>query len=64
MKFSAKYAGWCEHSDCSYGDNRIRPGDTVEYLDNDLMHTECAAHMRRRPPTCPDCNLIHAGECP
>jgi hypothetical protein len=64
MSFQAKYAGYCNAEDCSYGDTQIRPGDQVEYLDDQLMHVECAAHQRRgHGPLCPNCFQEHRGEC-
>jgi hypothetical protein len=68
--FTASYGGRCA-ADCG---DPIRPGDTVEYLGDELMHEDCAddgpsdrateARYRTRADTpCPACNLVHAGEC-
>lgn len=65
MSFAAKYPGQCTADDCRYGDSRINVGDEVEYVDDDLVHTSCAAAGRRADstPTCRDCGLQHRGEC-
>ncbi|CQD03688.1 hypothetical protein BN000_00622 [Mycobacterium europaeum] len=60
--FTAKYGGRCNSGDCDYGDH-ISPGDEVEYVDDDLMHTACASRARRYPPLCNACFEHHRGEC-
>ena len=44
--FPARFDGRCASDDCDYGD-QISPGDEVEYVDDDLMHTACASRARR-----------------
>ncbi|TDO18157.1 hypothetical protein EV580_1340 [Mycobacterium sp. BK086] len=64
MSFEARYAGDCAADSCNYGDGRIRPGDDVEYVDEELMHRECAKSVRRGdPPLCRECFTHHRGEC-
>lgn len=64
MSFDAKYAGRCAAENCNYGDAQIRIGDDVEYQDDELMHTACAARTRRgEPPLCGQCFTYHQGEC-
>jgi hypothetical protein len=65
MSFEAKYSGGCKSEDCQYGDRRINPGDQVEFVDDDLMHSACAARGRRdnRIPRCESCGTNHRGEC-
>jgi hypothetical protein len=64
MGFAAKYAGRCASDDCLYGDNRIREGDDVEYVDDELQHQECANVGRRGgPPLCGQCFTYHRGDC-
>lgn len=63
MTFEAKYPGSCASDACRY-DGRIREGDDVEYADDELMHTSCAATARRGdPPLCRECFTYHRGEC-
>lgn len=50
--FDAKYPGPCA-AECGPG---IRPGDTVEYTDDGLMHVECArAPEPKQPDICAVC---------
>lgn len=64
MSFTAKYSGRCNSGDCSYGDQQIRPGDDVDYFDDELMHAACARYAKRTdPPCCPYCWQYHRGEC-
>lgn len=64
MTFEARYAGRCAAAHCNYGDSQIRPGDDVEYHDDELMHRSCAANARRDDfPACRKCFTYHAGEC-
>jgi len=51
MSFEAKYPGRCAAESCNYGDARIEVGDEIEYVDDELMHTTCAARGRRGEPT-------------
>jgi hypothetical protein len=62
--FAANYAGRCRAEDCTYGDGRIRVGDSVTYLGDELMHAECAASQSRfDAPLCKSCNTFHRGDC-
>lgn len=64
MSFEAKY-----HGRCVGCDERIEPGDQVEYnADEELVHVHCDDQTDPDAPLrnerkCPDCFLIHAGEC-
>lgn len=63
MSFEAKY-----HGRCSGCDERIEPGDQVEYDDEQLVHTQCDTQAnpdapQRNERRCPDCWTWHAGEC-
>lgn len=54
MTFLARYGGRCA-GDC---DRRIEPGDEVEYVDDELVHTGCipAPEGERAPrPVWPEC---------
>lgn len=56
MTFTAKYSGRCA-ADCGHP---ITPGDTVEYVDGELVHDGCtpaaAAEVEREAhPVCPLC---------
>jgi len=62
VSFTAKYRGRCNSTDCNYGDNAISPGDDIAYVDDEIMHTECARRVQQ-PPKCLNCNMIHVGEC-
>jgi len=61
--FAARYGGPCA-AECG---SRIYPGDDVEYVDDELVHADCAddppAAARPAPPPCPACWTVHAGEC-
>lgn len=65
--FTANFGGPCA-ADCG---DRIRQGDEVRYLADELMHDECAADTegrviraeRAEPTVCPRCWTAHAGEC-
>ncbi|OYN80441.1 hypothetical protein [Mycolicibacterium sphagni] len=65
MSFQARYTGACAAERCRYyPDDLIREGDDVDYLDDELMHAECAKATRRgEPPMCPNCFTHHRGEC-
>lgn len=39
MTFDAKFPGRCPAPSC---DRRIEPGDAVTYVDDQLVHDECA----------------------
>lgn len=64
MAFEARYGG-----ECAYGD-RIQPGDSCVYTDDDeIAHAECD-HLEGVPPNihadgpvCQSCFTIHRGEC-
>lgn len=63
MTFTAKYSGRC--ASC---DDRIHPGDTVTYDDDELVHAVCEVRSLPnsrddRSAVCRDCWTIHAGEC-
>jgi len=52
VSFTAKYTGTCA-ADCGY---RIREGDQVEYVEDQLMHVDCPdaiAPITRA--VCPEC---------
>ena len=56
--FKARY-----HGECGQGDH-IYPGDDVMYdLDDELVHESCVSKEAVVRAKCPDCNMIHAGEC-
>lgn len=58
--FEARYEGRCGN-DCGY---MIEPGDDVLYDGDELVHLSCAPRSRRpQPKPCPNCFLVHAGEC-
>lgn len=63
--FEAKYKGHCTSESCRYGDGEIRPGDDVEFVDDELMHRECATAARRDAeiPRCATCFTHHRGDC-
>lgn len=63
MSFTARYDGHCASEDCTSG--AIERGDEVEYLDDELIHSGCAARERRGtlPPLCNRCFQHHKGEC-
>jgi hypothetical protein len=50
VSFSAKYFGYCSNEDCTYGDDRISPGDEVSYVEDELMHESCASRARHGEP--------------
>ncbi len=63
MSFQARYSGQC--AACG---ERIYEGARVEYEDDFLVHVDCPERVnvdvpQRNERTCPDCYLIHAGEC-
>ena len=62
--FRARYASGCA-ADCG-GD--IEPGDDVTFVDDRLVHVECADHMPaarlEHPVTiCPTCHLTKPCDC-
>lgn len=65
--FAARFGGACA-ADCG---DRIKPGEEVRYLADELFHDECAADAegrtlvaeRAEPTVCPSCWTVHAGEC-
>ena len=60
--FTARYNGHCA-ADCG---QPIREGDQAVYDDDQLVHHDCAddsTPQRPEQPACPNCWLIHAGEC-
>jgi hypothetical protein len=64
MAFPARFPGRCNSSSCRYEDAAISIGDDVDYHQDVLMHTECAARERRNePPLCRRCWEYHRGEC-
>jgi hypothetical protein len=62
--FAARYPGACA-AECG---ERVTPGDEVTYVDDELMHAECAdggaSAQADDPRPCPLCWLVHRGECP
>jgi hypothetical protein len=63
MGFEASYPGKCG----ACGD-RIHPGDQINYCDGATIHAFCDDRVdpdepRRTERKCPDCFMIHAGEC-
>ena len=63
MSFQAKYPGRCAACD-----ERIYEGNWVRYEDDFLVHDDCDEVPERDAPQrnkrkCPDCYMIHAGEC-
>jgi hypothetical protein len=60
MSFEAKYGGWC--ADC---DDRIQPGDTVTYNEDDaLIHMHCEGLAPARiAEVCGKCWLTKPCEC-
>lgn len=67
MSFSAKY-----RSRCGACDEQIEVGDDCTYDDEDnVVHSRCLILANSGVPkevmaekVCPDCWLIHSGECP
>lgn len=64
--FEARYGGPCA-ADCG---QRIEPGEDVTYVDDELLHADCAerdAEVDRRSTKpekpCPSCWTVHVGEC-
>jgi hypothetical protein len=60
--FAAKYPGRCG---CGCG-RRIEPGDEVGYVDEQLVHADCAdspASPTVAEAVCPSCWTVHRGEC-
>jgi hypothetical protein len=63
--FAARYPGTC--AACS---ERIAVDDDVRYVDDELLHDDCATDgpppppRRVERPLCPACYLVHVGECP
>lgn len=63
--FAARYVGPCA-ADCGVW---IKPGDDVTYVDDELMHADCAdgdssaQAAVRQPDPCPRCWTVHRGEC-
>lgn len=54
MSFTARFGGRCA-AECG---ERIKPGDVVEYVDDQLVHEGCVpAPVMERPAReqCPDC---------
>lgn len=56
--FPARYDGVCA-AGC---DSRIHPGDSVQFIEDQLVHIECTARLLAQPepepeprPTCPKC---------
>lgn len=61
MSIKAAHRGLCV--DC---ETAIRPGDDIVMTaDLDWVHEECPDELPTPAPgqVCPDCNLVHAGEC-
>ena len=68
MSFIAQYRSRCA---AGCGDP-IRPGDSAEYVADELMHEECAdgglsdralERQLARERVCASCGLTHAGLC-
>lgn len=65
LAFAARYPG-----KCAAGDS-INIGDNVQYdNDDELIHHDCIGAPpadentpQRNERMCPDCNMVHAGEC-
>lgn len=67
--FPAKWPGKCP--DCGHWWGQ---GDLIAYDKTVLMHQDCARGVvglraedieaRKGESVCPDCNLVHRGECP
>jgi hypothetical protein len=61
--FPARYSGRCA-TDCG---SRIEPGDDVCFVDDELVHADCADQPKRQAvterPVCTQCWMVHAGEC-
>lgn len=45
-------------SRCAECGKAIRAGETVAWEDDELIHVECPVD-----PPCPECFLVHAGDC-
>lgn len=63
MSFQAKYS-----SRCAACDERIHDGNWVRYEDDFLVHDDCPEPVNHDAPqrnerNCPDCYMVHAGEC-
>jgi hypothetical protein len=59
--FEARYSGRCAAGD------PIEPGDEVAYVDEQLVHADCADSPCTSPTAaetvCPSCWTVHRGEC-
>jgi hypothetical protein len=58
--FEARYPGRCAAGD------PIEPGDEVAYVDEQLVHADCAdspASPTAAETVCPSCWTVHRGEC-
>jgi hypothetical protein len=59
--FEAKFPGLCE--DCGGG---FEAGDEVRYQGDDLVHADPDGCEAMKPVTgapCPECFMVHAGDC-
>jgi hypothetical protein len=64
--FTARFPGRC-HADCG---ESIEPGDDATYVDDQIVHLECAGaaeldHRRAERPAaiCPTCHLAKPCDC-
>ena len=61
MTFEARYPGRC-----NLCDERIEPGDTATYTDDQIVHARCDREPAREDDLgeiCGKCWTIHVGEC-
>ena len=60
MSFEARYAGLC--AEC---DERFPVGTMIRYNDEDeIVHADCyGGDIEADDDVCPDCHLVHTGEC-
>lgn len=60
--FTARFSGICE--DCHEG---FEKGDEVRYKGTDLVHADSDDCLAAMPATagapCPECFMVHAGDC-
>lgn len=69
MSFIAKY-----HNDCSFCGEELKDTEATYANDQTLVHISCLipyntgadplkTALHRNEKTCPDCFLVHAGDC-
>lgn len=64
MSFTARYPGRCA-AECG---ESIEPGDDVTFVDDRLVHADCADGLGPMPTpravhVCPECHLVQPCDC-